>query len=130
MPNVRSTTIDLVERGLKGIRDVVRAALMSYRAERDDRLSSPTTSRICKLLIAPEARRRGAFLRWRNELTGEVPLPATAMRQIILNLVLNACQATPRDSWAAVSVVESAGHRQPARSRTPGPACRRRRLRC
>ena len=35
------TTLDLIDRGLRGIRDVVRAALMSYRAERDDRPLQP-----------------------------------------------------------------------------------------
>lgn len=36
-----------------------------------------------------------------------MPLHATTVRQILLNLVLNACQATPRDGWVAVSVVEA-----------------------
>jgi signal transduction histidine kinase len=103
---VRQTSIDLVERGLKGIRDVVRAALMSYRSERDDRPLRPEDIEDLKLLISPEARRRGVLLRWHNELSGEVALRATAIRQIILNLVLNACQATLRDSWAAVSIAE------------------------
>jgi signal transduction histidine kinase len=100
---VRSTTIELVERGLKGIRDVVRAALMSYRAERDDRLMRTEDIEDLRLLMAPEARRRGVHLRWHNELRGEVPLRATVIRQIALNLVLNACQATPRDQWIAIS---------------------------
>jgi signal transduction histidine kinase len=47
------------------------------------------------------------LLQWRNDLTGQVALPANSVRQIILNLVLNACQATPRDSWAAVSIAEN-----------------------
>jgi two-component system, OmpR family, sensor kinase len=102
--HVRRTTIDLVERGLKGIRDVVRAALMTYRAEPDDRHLRPEDIEDLRLLISPEARRRAVFLRWHNELTGEATLPATAMRQIILNLVLNACQVTPRDCWVAVSI--------------------------
>ena len=106
-PNTRSATLDLVERGLKGIRDVVRAALMSYRAERDERHLSHDDIEDLKLLISPEARRRGVLLQWRNELQGQVALPANTVRQIILNLVLNACQATPQDSWAAVSIVET-----------------------
>jgi signal transduction histidine kinase len=106
---VRVATIDLIERGLKGIRDVVRAALVSYRAQQDDRHLNPHDIEDLKLLITPEARRREAFLRWRNELSGQVPLPANAVRQIILNLVLNACQATPPDGWAAVSVWEAPG---------------------
>ena len=36
-------------------------------------------------------------------------MPANTVRQIILNLVLNACQATPHDAWAAVSIVETPG---------------------
>jgi signal transduction histidine kinase len=108
-PQVRGTTIDLIERGLKGIRDVVRAALMSYRAERDDRPLRPEDIEDLRLLIAPEARRRGVFLRWHGELAVTVPLQATTMRQILLNLVLNACQATPRDGWVAVSVVGQRG---------------------
>jgi two-component system, OmpR family, sensor kinase len=104
---VRGTTIDLIDRGLKGIRDVVRAALMSYRAERDDRPLRPEDIEDLRLLIAPEARRRGVFLRWHSELADSVALQATTVRQILLNLVLNACQATPRDGWVSVSVTES-----------------------
>jgi signal transduction histidine kinase len=106
--HTRNTTLDLVERGLKGIRDVVRAALMSYRAERDVRHLSRDDIEDLKLLLSPEASRRGVLLQWRNDLTGQVALPANSVRQIILNLVLNACQATPRDSWAAVSIAENA----------------------
>jgi signal transduction histidine kinase len=104
--HVRNTAIDLIGRGLKGIRDVVRAALMTYRAESEDRRLRPEDIEDLRLLISPEARRRGLFLRWHSELTGEVALDATATRQILLNLVLNACQATPRDRWVAVSVTE------------------------
>ena len=104
--DVRNATIDLIERGLKGIRDVVRAALMSYRAERDDRDLNRDDIEDLKLLISPDARRRDVLLRWHNELARDVALPATAIRQIILNLVLNACQASPRDSWVSVSIAD------------------------
>jgi signal transduction histidine kinase len=106
--HVRGTTIDLVERGLKGIRDVVRAALMSYRAERDDRSLRPEDIEDLRLLITPEARRRGVFLRWHNELAGQARLRAAPMRQITLNLMLNACQATPRDRWVSASFEQTA----------------------
>lgn len=103
---VRRSTIDLVERGLKGIRDVVRAALMSYRIERDPRPLRPEDIEDLRLLISPEARRRGVFLEWHNGLLGEVPVGASAVRQIVLNLVLNACQVSPGDSWVSVSLTE------------------------
>lgn len=105
-PAVRKSTIDLVERGLKGIRDVVRAALMSYRTERGQRFLRPEDIEDLRLLISPEARRRGVFLEWRNGLVREFPVAASAVRQIILNLVLNACQIAPRDSWILVGLSE------------------------
>jgi signal transduction histidine kinase len=104
---IRKTTLDLVERGLRGIRDVVRAALMSYRAERDDHLLKPEDIEDLRLLLSPEARRRAVLLHWHNELSAEVALRATAIRQIILNLVLNACQASPRNAWAAVYITQT-----------------------
>jgi signal transduction histidine kinase len=104
---VRKTALDLIDRGLAGIRDVVRAALMSYRGERDDRLLRPEDIEDLRLLISPEARRRGVFLRWNSELGSDVPLLASTTRQILLNLVLNACQATPRNGWVVVSVTAS-----------------------
>jgi signal transduction histidine kinase len=80
---------------------------MSYRTERDDRPLHPDDIEDLRLLVSPEARRRGVFLRWHGDLADGLPLPATTVRQILLNLVLNACQATVRDGWVAVSVVAS-----------------------
>ena len=107
---VRHSTIQLVERGLKGIRDVVRATLESYRAEYDQRQLKPEDIDDIRLLVAPEARRRGVFLRWENNLLREAPVRATTVRQIIVNLVLNACQASPSD--ATVSLVIGQAERE------------------
>jgi signal transduction histidine kinase len=105
-PAVRRSTIELVERGLKGICDVVRAALMSYRTERDQRFLRPEDIGDLRLLISPEARRRGVFLEWRNGLVAELPVAASSVRQIVLNLVLNACHISPRDCWISVTLSE------------------------
>ena len=104
-PAVRTKSLDLIERGLKGIRDVVRSALMTYRADRDGRMLKPEDINDLRLLIAPEARRRGVLLAWDTDLKEELPVPASALRQIILNLVLNACQASARDTTVRVSAV-------------------------
>jgi signal transduction histidine kinase len=104
-PAVRARSLDLIERGLKGIRDVVRSALMTYRADRDARMLKPEDIDDLELLIAPEARRRGVLLSWNTYVKEELPVPASALRQIILNLVLNACQASPRNTTVRVSVI-------------------------
>mgnify|MGYP001232390319 FL=1 len=105
--HTRNVTLDLVDRGLKGIRDVVRVALVTYRAERDQRHLSRSDIDDLKRLVAPEASRLGVLLEWQNELTDTVGIPATIVRQILLNLALNACQATPRGSCAAISIAET-----------------------
>jgi signal transduction histidine kinase len=102
--SVRVKSLDLIERGLTGIRDVVRATLMTYRAETDRRMLRPEDVDDLELLLGPEAQRRGIFLTWTRDLVGEFNIPASTLRQIAINLVLNACQASPRDSWVNVFV--------------------------
>jgi signal transduction histidine kinase len=48
-----------------------------------------------KLLIEPEIRRKSLTLQWRNEAFDEVQVSPSVVRQVLLNLLLNACQATP-----------------------------------
>ncbi|MBN9265229.1 HAMP domain-containing sensor histidine kinase [Hyphomicrobium sp. CS1BSMeth3] len=105
--NTRNVSLDLVERGLNGIRDVVRAALVNYKAEGDQRNLNRRDIDDLKRLVAPEARRLGVLLQWRNELTDTIGVPATSVRQVLLNLTLNACQAAPRGSDVDVSVTQN-----------------------
>ncbi|RXT45597.1 hypothetical protein B6S44_27350, partial [Bosea sp. Tri-44] len=91
---VRRSSLDLIERGLKGIRDVVRSALATYRADRDPRLATAEDFDDLKLLVRPEANRRAIALGWHVVVEGPCPLAASALRQVVLNLLLNAIQAT------------------------------------
>lgn len=97
-PSIRKSSLDLVERGLTGIRDVVRSALTVYRADRNPRDLAPADLDDLKLLIRPEIDRRTLKLVWRNHLDSGLPLPATAVRQVVLNLLLNAVQVAPPGS--------------------------------
>ncbi len=92
---VRNASLDLIERGLKGIRDVVRATLATYRADRDPRDLTPADLDDLKLLIGPEVSRRALILDWDNDVVGDLPVSASAVRQIALNLILNAMQVAP-----------------------------------
>ncbi|MBA4220674.1 MAG: sensor histidine kinase [Methylobacterium sp.] len=94
-PTVRNASLDLIERGLRGIRDVVRATLATYRADRDPRNLSAADLDDLKLLLGPEIARRAMTLDWSNAIERELPVPASAVRQIALNLLLNALQASP-----------------------------------
>ena len=65
---VRRGTIDLLDRGLRGIRDVVRSALAAYRPDREARDLQAADIDDLRLLVRPEARRRQVDLEWSNEL--------------------------------------------------------------
>jgi signal transduction histidine kinase len=102
-PQVRSTAIDLLERGLRGIRDVVRSALAVYRSDREKRDLVVADIDDLRLLIGPEIRRKQINLLWENGLPREVGVVAFPVRQVVLNLLLNACRATPERGFVALS---------------------------
>jgi signal transduction histidine kinase len=102
-PQVRSTAIDLLDRGLRGIRDVVRSALAVYRADREKRDLLAADIDDLRLLISPEVRRKQVELIWENRLPREVAVTAFPVRQVVLNLLLNACRAVPEQGRVALS---------------------------
>jgi signal transduction histidine kinase len=92
---VRQRSLDLLERGLTGIRNVVRATLTSYKQETPSSKLARGDLDDLQFLIQHEIARRQAALRWTNVLPDEIPIDGGAVRQIALNLLLNACMASP-----------------------------------
>jgi signal transduction histidine kinase len=92
--SVRERALSLLERGLAGIRDVVRSALVTHRVDDTNRLLKANDIDDLRLLIGPELDRRNLSLSWVNNLPPEVRVSANAIRQAALNLLLNACQAS------------------------------------
>lgn len=95
--DVRSNSINLLERGLLGIRNVVRSTLATYRPDRETQCLTPEHLEDLAVLIGPEIRRKAAHLMWDNRLTGSLDLPAQPVRDAALNLLLNACAASQND---------------------------------
>lgn len=91
--SVTRHTLSLVERGLDQIRHIVSALLVEVKAEPRD-LTPKDVDDIAELIAAP-ARERRLVLDWRNRLDRDLPLPAGPVRQILLNLAINAIQASP-----------------------------------
>lgn len=94
-PVRRHRAADLLERGLTGIHNIVRASLMLWRGEADVRPLTVHDVEDLRLLIESEAGRRELRLDWHVALEGASSPPAQAFRQIALNLLLNACAASP-----------------------------------
>lgn len=103
LSSVRDGSLGLLERGLVGIRDVVRTTLTIYRTDAVMRDLSPADIDDLGLLIGPEARRKSVKIIISNTLTGDIRLPSTPIRQAVLNLILNAVAAAPEGSEVRVS---------------------------
>jgi signal transduction histidine kinase len=108
-PAVRSAAIDLLDRGLRGIRDVVRSALATYRPDREKRDLQAADIDDLRLLVSPEVRRKQIDLAWENRLPHETAVIAFPVRQVVLNLLLNACRAAPEEGRVALSARVEAG---------------------
>jgi signal transduction histidine kinase len=94
-PGVRETSLDLLERGLTSICNVVRAGLVTYKGgEHPERLTRSDLDDL-RFLVQHEVSRRQLRLRWDNRLPADVAVDGGAVRQAVLNLLLNACAASP-----------------------------------
>ena len=91
---VSASTLSLVERGLEQIRRSVSALLVEARFE--ERALTPQDVDDVRTLLEPEVAVREQRLRWDSRLEHAIPLPSTPIRQILINLMLNAIQAAGR----------------------------------
>ena len=96
-PLVRRGSLEILKRGLVGIRDVVRATLVTYKSGESDRPLRPADLDDLKVLVRQEVLRRRLTLNWQNDLPDSIDLPGGPIRQAVLNLLLNACAASPMD---------------------------------
>jgi two-component system, NtrC family, sensor kinase len=100
-------TLSLLERGLLQIRETVGALLVEARLESHALTAEDIED--TRTLVAPGAQRKNAQLRWTNELAEPLPLPSTQVRQILLNLLLNAVAAVEHQGRLECSVTRVNG---------------------
>jgi len=85
-------TVGLLERGLQQVAETIGALLVEAR------ITSRSLNRRdfddVRTLIEPQAAKKQIVLDWQNDLPEILPLPAGIVRQILINLLLNAVQAT------------------------------------
>jgi signal transduction histidine kinase len=101
---------ELVQRGLAHMRDVSRAILDQNRLDRAGQPLRPEDFDDLRLLFEPEASWRGLTLHWRIDAPAAVMvrLPATPVRQVVLNLLLDAAAAARDPGLVALQVTEDA----------------------
>lgn len=108
-PEVVRDAAALVDRGLRHLRDVARATLEQNRLDRAGLPLTPEDFDDLRLLFTPEAQRQGQMLDWRVEAEGLAAWPAAEVRQVALNLLLNAATAAG-PGGAVVFVARTGGN--------------------
>jgi signal transduction histidine kinase len=95
---VQARVIPLLERGLGQIQDIVAALLVEARAKSRDLTRQDIDD--VHTLLAQEAKKRAVDWEWRNDLVEPLALPATLVRQVLINLLLNAVHAAGEEGNA------------------------------
>lgn len=105
-PDAVRESAELLDRGLRHLRDVAKATLDLNRLERSGRPLSAEDFEDLHLLIGPEVAYRHQELDWsvENGAIAQSQLPAAPVRQIALNLLLNASKAAGEGGRVAFSV--------------------------
>jgi len=83
--------LELIDRGLMQIRDTVAALLVQTRVQA--RPLNQHDLEDIHTLIQPQVSARRIRLDWSAAMPAELPAPASLIRQILINLLLNAVQA-------------------------------------
>lgn len=103
-----ATTISVLERGLRQIAETVGALLVQARTQ-----ARPLTRHDfedVRTLVEPQAVTKYLVLSWAVNLPEQLPVPANFVRQIVINLLLNAVQATAAGRQVSVYATVEAGY--------------------
>lgn len=92
--------LDLIERGLMQIRDTVAALLVQTKAQ--PRPLSPHDLEDVRTLVQPQVAKRHIALEWAVDMPETLPVPASLVRQILINLLLNGVQAAEEGGHVAL----------------------------
>jgi signal transduction histidine kinase len=115
-------TMSLLERGLQQIRETVGALLVEAKVQ--SRAFSTQDIEDVRTLIEADAEARSVRLAWASNVGDSLPLPSTMVRQLMINLLLNAlhavdtggcveCQVTQDPSQLTVLVCNDGHHIEP-----------------
>ncbi|MBI5900511.1 MAG: HAMP domain-containing histidine kinase [Rhodocyclales bacterium] len=98
--------LDLIDRGLMQIRDTVAALLVQTRVQARP-LNQHDLDDV-HTLIQPQVAKRRITLDWSATMPPELPAPASLVRQILINLLLNAVQAAAEGGHVSLRLGQKA----------------------
>lgn len=106
--NIRQRTLDLLDRGLQQIRTTVAALLPQVRIE--DRPLEPGDLEDVVTLVQATASLQSTHIATRIEVESALRVPSAPLRQVMLNLLLNAIKAAGQDGQIE-AVLQADGNR-------------------
>ncbi len=95
-------TFALIERGLQQIRETVSALLVE--ANPRSHSLSPKDIEDVRMLLLADVNHKRVQLKWDSVIKQEISLPSTPIRQVLINLSLNAVQASPEGGLVHCSI--------------------------
>lgn len=93
-PQARSEALDFMERGMRALAGVTDATLATHRPAADALDFGPQDLQDVQRLVEPQARQAGVTLVVESDLAQAVPVAGNELRQVLLNLLLNALEAS------------------------------------
>ncbi|WP_288252369.1 HAMP domain-containing sensor histidine kinase [uncultured Hydrogenophaga sp.] len=109
-PETRAEALDFMERGLRVLGGVVDATLATHRPVDGALAFGPQDLEDVRRLLTPQARRAGVALVLDSTLAHTVPLAGGEVRQVLLNLLLNAIQASAAGARVTLRCEARADH--------------------
>jgi len=106
-PHVREQTVALLETGLDSIGRVVDVTLSTYRRRPGRTRIVARDIRDLELLILPTAQRAEVALGWELDETVALDVDGDALRQILVNLLLNSVGVSPRGSTITITLARA-----------------------
>jgi len=100
-------TLTFAERGLTQIKETVAALLVEAKVTSRN-LSRQDVDDV-RTLIEPQARKRSVTVNWTNDLVGPLDVSSTPVRQLLINLLLNAVQASHEGGEVDVTIAAAGG---------------------
>ena len=94
-PDTREEAVGFLDRGVRTLEEVVNATLASHRARPRWRWLSRQDFEDLRVLVDADGRSRDVSIAVDLDMEDEVPVAALEVRQVLLNLLLNAVRASP-----------------------------------
>ena len=108
-PAVLQASLDFLRRGLAGIQNVASTTLVTYKGGSEPGVLTAIDLEDLRFLVKHESDARRLRLEWDNGIAEPLSIDGSKVRQITLNLLLNACAASPDGGLVGIAASHSAG---------------------